>query len=174
MVFRSARRPPARSVLRYASSLSLPVLTLIDRRDPRLGDGRCGGRVTAHADALDRSSVLPLDAAEQRRQHDDSTMTRGVLSISDVTAEQWAEIAKEDGVVEAMLRHGIPLIRESDLSVDCGSGVARTLAGDPSWKVFCHGRSGMAHSMTKGMSPRGLASIWSEIGIRRSAGNGLR
>jgi hypothetical protein len=46
-----------------------------------------------------------------------------VLSISDVTAEHWAEIAKDDAVAASLLRYGVPLTRENYLSLAYGSEV---------------------------------------------------
>ncbi len=46
-----------------------------------------------------------------------------MLSISDVTAEHWAEIAKDDGVVASLQRYSVPLTRENYLSLAYGSEV---------------------------------------------------
>ena len=50
-------------------------------------------------------------------------MTRRVLSIWDVTAEHWAEIARDDAVVASLLRYGVPLTRENYLSLAYGGDV---------------------------------------------------
>jgi hypothetical protein len=82
-----------------------------------------------------------------------------VLSILDVTAEHWAEIAKEDCVVEMMLRHILPLTRDEYLALAYPDNLPEGDDWGGELEGGCRGRSGAVLSTTKWMPPKGLASI---------------